>query len=69
MNGFTDNKTNTMEDNFKGICIIGIVDKDGNHIIAGTVDDPLEAINSPKLQEAADKLEERERNEESKKSK
>lgn len=58
-----------MKDEPKPIHIIGIFDKDGNPVIAGTVDDPIEAINSPKLQEAADKLRERERIEESKKSK
>ena len=58
-----------MNDQPKPIHVIGIFDKDGNPVIAGTIDDPLEAINSPKLQAAADKLEERERNEESKKSK
>jgi hypothetical protein len=55
-----------MKDQPKAIHLIGIVDKDGNHIIAGTVNDPLEAINSPKLKEAADRLEEQEK-EESKK--
>jgi hypothetical protein len=58
-----------MKDEPKAIHLIGIVDKDGNHIVAGTVDDPLKAINSPKLKEAADKLEEREKKESKKPAK
>ena len=49
-----------MNDQPKPIHVIGIFDKDSNPVVAGTVDDPLEAINSPKLKEAADKLKEQE---------